>query len=428
MSDLARALLHDLAAASEHLLDEGLAPRAASKAIGAGVRGPLGVTMRLADQFWRTVPRALLELEHQPSVERETVVAVREPRRATPSRRPYDYAEHRGTLAPVMWEARQPELELPTAPLAWLVFGAERLLERLEWHRDVLDRSQAEAVRFREGTVFGREELAQLEARRVALNKIHRRTSVLLLQMYRQSPVPLRPTPRLPYPFPGGGIWRRLRSILRAVTDPSVSLPALAADLQDPDAGGADLAFLYQRWCGLKLVEALERLGLRLLLDPIPPLLLAGPIEFRAAEGTVTLLCEPRLASRKDDLHGLFVTHGESSPDLVLAANGPAGRVVYVLDPTLSRAPDALRDKAKYLDVLSVRRSRTVAGVHLPATGPDRAWAAAPLRERSCRPADWRGAHGIVPMNPLSFAPEAVTEWARDLLRESGLGGRGGAG
>jgi hypothetical protein len=412
MSDLARALLRDLAAASEHLLDEGFASRAGSTTRASGVRGPLGVTLRLAESLCRALPRALLELERLPATDRETIVAVREPRRAAPSRRPYDYAEHRGRLAPKVWESRRPELELPQEHLAWSVHGIALLLERLEWHRGVLDRAHAEAVRFREGSSYGAEELARLDARRTALDEAQRAASDLRARVQRQSATPLRPTPRLPYPFPQAPAWRRLRTTIRALADPTVHLPTLVADLHDPDATGVDLAFLYQRWCGLQLIEALQHHGLRPTSDPIPPLLLAGAIEFRSASTAVTLLCEPRLASYKRPLHGLFVTHGESSPDFVLVTPDH----VYVLDPTLSRSPELHREKAKYLDILSVARTRTVAGVRYSTTGPDRSWAAAPVAGELCRPADWRGLSGVVPMEPGGLAAGAVRSWVGDLL------------
>jgi len=416
MSELARALLRDLARASEHLLDEGFASRANSTASASGVRGPLGSTLRLSETLQRTVPRALVELERLPATDRETVVCVREPRRATPSRRPYDYAEHAGALAPVVWESRLPELELPTAHLAWLLHGTNLLLERLAWHRVMFERSHAEAVRFREGTAFGAEELARLDENRAALEDADRAAVELRSRLHRHAAVPLRPSPRLPYPFPNAASWRTLRPALRALADPSVSLPTLVADLHHPEAAGVDLAYLYQRWCGWKLVQALEQLGVRPTTDPIPPLLLAGAIEFRSPTHAVTLLCEPRLASRKRSLLGLFVTHGEASPDLVLISRSEAGHRVYVLDPTLSRSPEIHREKAKYLDVLSVHRSVVVAGVHFPSTGPDRAWAAAPIQGRACQSADWRGTHGVVPMDPLGFEEGALRGWLGDLL------------
>ncbi|MCB9903809.1 MAG: hypothetical protein H6831_05320 [Planctomycetes bacterium] len=415
MTDFARALLRDLAAASEHLLDEGFASRAGAAARIRGVRGPLGITLRLADALQRATPRALQELERLPATGRETIVAVREPRRATPSRRPYDYAEHAGALAPVVFESRRPELELPTEHLAWIAHGLALLLERLEDHRNLLDLAYDEAVRFREGSSFGDTELALLDSRRSALDVALRATADLRARLARQSPTRLSPTPRLPYPFPQTPAWRSLRTTIRALTDPAVHLPTLAADLQDPDASGIDLAYLYQRWCGLRLIETLHTLGLRPTTDPIPPLLLAGAIEFRSQDPTqppVTLLCEPRLASYKRPLHGLFVTHGETSPDFVLLSESS----VYVLDPTLSHSPELHRQKAKYLDVLSIARARTVAGVRFPTTGPDRSWAAAPIAGEACRPNDWRGASGVVPMRPGEVGRGALADWVRDLL------------
>jgi len=109
------------------------------------------------------------------------------------------------------------------------------------------------------------------------------------------------------------------------------------------------------------------------------------------------------------------LTHGASRPDLALITDDS----VYVLDPTLSRSPDLHRDKAKYLDVLSVARARTSAGVRFPTTGTDRSSAAAPLPGTSGRPTDWRGEHGVLPMEPGGVESGAIGAWVGDLLEHS---------
>ncbi|MEX1023953.1 MAG: hypothetical protein WD226_02645 [Planctomycetota bacterium] len=417
MSELALAIQRDLAAASEHLLDEGFAERRVAGAPVLGVRGPLGHTLRLVAALLGSVPRALLELERLPASRRESVIAVRVPRRAAPSRRPYDYIKHEGRLAPVVWETRQPEFELPIDALAWLAHGVDLASDRLAWHRSILERSRDEAVRFREGTSFGRDELSQLDARQLAIDEAGLALIALRRRLDRLAPARLRPSPRLPFPFPHSPAWRSTRATIRALEEPSSALASLLSDLVDPDDIGLDLGYLYQRWCGLKLVVALGELGFWPTTDPVPPLLLAGSVEFRRDGCSLMLLIEPRLASRKRAIHGLFVRRGESSPDLVLVGDSEAGPVVYVLDPTLRRTPEARAEKKKYLDVLSVRRSRTVAGVRVASTGPDRAWAAAPIDGSSCLLDDWRGDHGTIPMDPLSFESAPLAAWLTDVTR-----------
>jgi hypothetical protein len=174
------------------------------------------------------------------------------------------------------------------------------------------------------------------------------------------------------------------------------------------------LPYLYQRWCGLKLIEGLRRLDFLPRKDPLPALLLSGEVEFRKGSRRIHLYCDPRLVQGKEPIGGMRVQHGEASPDFVLTTSGPGGPRVFVLDPTLSTDPDVRRKKAKYLQLIHLMGSHTVAGVRM-LRGPTRSWAASPLSGAVCLVEDWSGAHGTIPMNPCAFEAAPLQAWLEDL-------------
>jgi hypothetical protein len=58
--------------------------------------------------------------------------------------------------------------------------------------------------------------------------------------------------------------------------------------------------------------------------------------------------------------------------------------------------------------------ARIVAGVPL-TRHPVRAWAAAPLRKRSCIVLDRTGAKGVIPMHPAGWSEAPLNAWLGDL-------------
>jgi len=222
----------------------------------------------------------------------------------------------------------------------------------------------------------------------------------------------------MPAPFPRGASWATLRSLALGLGDPLAAAVAIARELALRAEAGVDLAYLYQRWCGWRLVEGLAALGWRARTDPLPALLMSGAVEFDRDGAFLELLCEPRLASRKGSVRGVTAAVGELTPDFVLLTHGPEGLDAHVLDPTLSLDTGHRRAKRKYLRYIQIDGIRVVAGVKVIA-GPLRSWAAAPLTGTRCvlDSEDWRGSHGTVPMNPMDYRGDALLDWLRDLER-----------
>lgn len=433
MHGLAEAIRSELVEACASLLDLGI-ERATRTTLGKANRGtapagPLGHALRTADLVRRTVPRALESIELVPSAVREEVVYRRFAKAAQPSLAARDYvargpagADGSGPpLVPVLWRAREPRLEPSTQLMSWLVAGLDRLVAKLEDQRGLVEGQLDEASTFRGGSRFGGHDQATLRLRREEVLGAIESTRALRERVATLGERRGAPRPRPPHPFPRVPEWLRIRRALAELDDPRAALPSIAADMLAP-AGGVDLPFLYQRWCGWKLVRVLRELGYRTRVDPIGALLLSGAIELRALDPEaalvdVDLLVEPRLLPGKDPIGGLRSSRIEITPDLVLVARHPEGDRVFALDPTLMREkPTIASHKGKYLDAIECGHSR-VAGVRVVRRA-ERAWAAAPLDDavNYVHVGDWRGARGVVPMNPLDWNPEPLRAWLSDLL------------
>lgn len=417
MNELARAIHAELASACRHLLDEGVAPVASARA-PTGAVGPLAHVLRVTDALWATWSSALRDLEQVESGATFETVLSRLPRRAVPSRRAYDWAMVRGKPAPLVWESARPARVVPRAPLAWLLHGVEALQEELGRNAALLDGSLEEATRFREGSTFGRAELEVLEEQSASLRRAVDRAARMRHRLLALAEFNLRPSPRPPHPFPRTRAWQGVRATLRRLIDPLGALPGIARDLFGDEPTAVQLPYLYQRWCGWKVVLALRSLGFSPSGDPIPALLLSGSVEFRRGDAVVQLLCDPRLVAGKPPLGGIYVQQGEVTPDLVLTTETPRGLAAFVLDPTLRTTYEARREKARYLELVKLVGARTVAGARV-VPGPERSWAAAPI-SGGCFVDDWRGAHGTVPMHPCEYEEGPLLAWLGDLVAMRG--------
>ncbi len=414
MNRLERAVRAELSQVCAHLMDAGLEAESDCATV-LGSTGPVGYVLQTTAAWEKLLPRALDDLAQVSSGLCDEVIATRIPRRAGPSRHAYDYVRSGQTLAPLVWESRVPILEPARAPLAWLLHGLSLLHEELSQRIAVFGGALDEAISFREGSTFGAEDLHQLQLRSQELQTALDRSNRMRSVTRALAPPGLCPSRKPPIPFPRSNAWLRMRKLLRGLEQPESRLPSIARSLFVDDPRSTDTSYLYQRWCGWMLVTELRALGFSTSADPIPALLLSGAIRFLRGTQKLVLLCDPRFVRGKQPLHGISVQSGEATPDLVLTAEGVAGRITYVLDPTLSCEREARSRKRKYLRVLKVGGVRNVAGVDVLA-GPQRSWAAAPLAGAVCEVDDWRGLHGTLPMNPCDYECAPLRAWLEDFL------------
>jgi hypothetical protein len=231
------------------------------------------------------------------------------------------------------------------------------------------------------------------------------------------------PSGQPPRPFPSTPAFTSLRRLLDELRHPEDSLPWLLRELLRPGPGAVEVPFLYQRWCGVKIVEMLWEMGWESGSDPVPALFLGGCIRFAkgpAGEATggarceISLWCEPHLTLPGRHASGLHSIAKEASPDFVFVTPGPNGVDAFVLDPTMSTERAAMQEKSRYLSDLAFDGLHMVAGVPV-LHQPRRAWAAAPIRASRCELHDLEGRSGTVPLHPLEGAGRALRGWLDDV-------------
>ena len=429
MSTLAEGILDDLRSFAEELLERGLAAPGAAMA-GSGGSRTLTAILRAAETFERLLPGLLEDLELREDASRTLVHAARSPVRAQLSRRPGDYEMRDGRLLPRVWVREVPVLLPDVEPLRWALHVRDRIASDLAVAATRYEKWIDEASVNRRGeSEYARLEAEELAA--IAQRILARRESLERARgpLRRGAGRPITPRASIPATLPSAASWTGLRRLAMVVMQPAQLIGAHLAELLRSPVETADLPFLYQRWCGVKIIQTLESLGWRRETDAVGPLFLGGRVEFMRDGVPLDLWVEPRIGGAVDHPCGLRTAHAEATPDYILrtpgrsplggraqAANPDRGHDYFVLDPTLSTNATILSGKGKYLTQLTTTESRLIAGTPT-YIGPLRAWAAAPLDSPSAElfPARVLGTLGAVPMNPAAWNPRPLTAWLSDV-------------
>ena len=425
-SSLLEPLASDLRAAPSWWREPGPPP-------AGGNARPLGgsawrLTLQRIGDFGQILPRLLEELEDTGPERTTELVASRTPRRAVPSRRPQDFVGVGGNrLVPTRWLRVEPVREADPAALGWLT----HLTERLE---DQLDEAAARVSRHLDDLLaeglsttaseFARARVDSLAALREEIAAARRTLERCQVALRAVAGWSLRATPRRPWPFPGGASWSRMIDFAARIEDPRTELPRQLHLLLDAPAM-ADAPHLYERWCALMVVEAVQRAGFALAVrDPVPALFLGGRIDFTALDANdrraVRMWITPRIPPSQDadapHESGLSTNdRGEATPDIVLVgefADQPAR--AFVLDPTFNLGFIQSQHKARYRSRIAFHVPRRIAGVP-SRVPPARAWAAQPLERSGCDLRDAEGHTGVVPLHPLHRDFTGLDAWLADL-------------
>lgn len=407
----------DLRRCAGLLLDPGVAAAGVDRA-RIGVAGTIGAVLEDCRILVRLVPRLLSELGEVSSSVDTTLVASPIPRRAVPSRRLRDYVPSGNTLLPKTWYTAVPALEPDPRPLTWVLWLIERLVARLGDTRRRLDRMLSDAHRARAvESVFAQREseaLRELELRLdTAASQLRRaELSILHRGSWRLAPSGCRPEP-----YPTGAAWSTLRAISGHLSDKREFLHQTLTTLLRAPVHVADRGFLFQRWVGLKLIEALEGFGFVTEGDRVQALFLGGRLGLRREGVELDLWCDPRLVANHPHPSGLRVTRHETTPDFVLLTPGSHGKDAFVLDATLSLDLGIRSSKARYLHDLELEQQTRIAGVPVRLhSAPLRAWAAAPLRRPICDLSTPDGRSGTVPMPPSGYDSAPLRAWLQDIV------------
>lgn len=415
--DFAHTIQSDLREFSPMLLEAGLT-EVDPGSPGAG-SGPLGVLLSQVSTFAGLVPRLIADFEEQ-SRSGSEVVPVAVPRRARLSRSASDFVSHCGQVHPARFMATRSVIEKDPATLSWLLYISYLLEDKVERATGRLRKHvRGELEGRRDYTWALRKENDILRDLETALTEANGRLTRVQRRILEEGEFRLRPQPYPPRNCPTSPLFTALRLLSHELDRPETALSREFRGIVG-DQATASLPFLYQRWCGVKILHVLRLMGWVSLVDPLPALFLGGRIRFskdlpdNLGPAEMTLWCEPHLTLQGRHPSGLYSLHKEASPDFVFITPGPNGPDAFVLDPTLSSDIGVRREKSRYLTDLAFDALQLVAGV--PALHqPKRSWSASPIRATRCELLDLAGRSGTIPMHPIDFSDGALRGWLEDV-------------
>ncbi len=422
MNVFARRIADDLRGWSRELLDPGIAPAVGGSTHVGG--GQVALRLASARVLLSLIPSLLDEAEEIENPATDAIHATPSPVRARLSRRPVDYVRHEERLLPRRWQRVVPVTEPARPPLAWLLFIVEVVSSDVEAAIRRHDRLAEEAARVRGGGYWWAEsDRPALAARRQKLSTVLARLRRGAAQIRTMTPGCLRPTDRVPQPYPISRSWLSLRRQAENILDPWRHPHRGIDRLLDAPPETADLPFLYQRWCGMRLIEAFARHGFSAAGDVIGSVFVGGRITLTRPDCKLHLWVEPRLLAEKRHESGLTCVVGhESTPDFLIVTPGPDRFDAFILDATLATDDDLLIDKGRYLETLGSHDLARVADTVGGPRPPLRSWAIAPLSCPHCRilgAADRTGRRGVIPAQPLRFDPAPLAAWVTDVVRHA---------
>jgi hypothetical protein len=413
VNPLVAAMVRDLEAASPQLLEIGVDESRNSRT----TEGPLGSLVRT---FSKLLPRLLADLRHHPASTLVTTAPSYVPTREPLSRRATDYRIRDGRMLPLRWVRVE---SVPTADLQalrWLLYLCDELEKRVTERRSRVEKQFNEALRTRGGrSEHGKAVETALQDMRGALQTTSQTLERARRRIMRTSEQQIGASARTPDPVPPGEAWAAIRRLHSTRLTEEALLAAQVSEVLS-GANAADIPFLYQRWCGLKLVEGLQSLGWHPEQDVSGPLWLGGRIPFRHGHGHQLMVwVEPRLERARVHPSGFRCARGdEVSPDYLIVTPGPGGRDAFLLDPTLSTDRAALNEKGKYLTRIELGIFATLAGCPV-VRRPRLSWALSPLNGRHGHLLTSDGRVGAIPMNPDGFIIAPLRAWLTDVTRHA---------
>lgn len=412
-------MIADLAAFSGQLLAPGTSehkPRASNRTELATD----DVVLRAIERFVGMLPHLLEELEDIEDLRNQAEVRTWTPARARISHHPADWVRSARGIMPQRFVCIDPAHEPAIGALAWVLHLLEALQTELEHVQQRTRRHLEDARQSRRGTsawaVRDLGALQHLERRfefgRIALERGRR-------SIARRAGRRVLAARRAPSPYPRGRSWWRVRELAADIEDQGRTLAARIARLLDVDPEFADEPVLYQRWCGMRIVQGLEGLGWSVEGDFIGALYLAGRVAFRQGDARIDLWVESRV-TRDEHASGFACVRGaDATPDFMIVTPGAGGLDAFVLDATMSTDPEVLASKSKYLELLQGRAPAMVAGVVSGPRRPLRSWAAAPMELAHCSLTTQSGSMGIVPLHPVRWQPGPLRAWLSDIERHA---------
>jgi hypothetical protein len=415
MNPFLQKLVDDLKCFSSELLLPGL-HATQEVSTDMGTVASTTALLKSIDFLTGLLPKLVDELQTTDSTHKVMIYYTSCPKQATFSRRASDYQQDIAKrLLPAHWVCFLPVPETDTRPLRWLLY-------LLDLQYTALEKVQTRTLKYIDDSLLTQQgESSYAENDRATLLNMRSRLEEAHVKVEHARATLLRtghklvPSPSLPDPYPRSNAWLRLRRFAQHLIKPREYLPTFLHNLLHGTVEIADTPYLYQRWCGIKLLEAFESLGWRCSNDPTGALFLGGEIPLYKVDIEISLWIEPRLSKRRQHPSGFFCKEvTETHPDYLIVTPGPSGIDAFILDPTTTADLEIRQGKAKYLNTIEAMAMASVAGIPV-VRNPLRAWSAAPLHTPHCELEDSEGRTGTIPMHPLNWSPQPLLEWVRDV-------------
>ncbi|MDM8558646.1 hypothetical protein [Candidatus Parabeggiatoa sp. HSG14] len=416
MNPFIQQLVDDLKAFSSELLLPGL-HTTQQVSTGMGTVASTTALLKSIDFLTGLIPQLVEELQTTDATHKVMVHYTTSPKQATFSRRASDYQQDAAKrLLPAHWFSILPVVETDVRPLRWLI-------HLLDLQQTALDKVYKRTMKYIDDSLFtqqGQSSYAQndratLLGMRTRLDDAHNKLEHARATLLRTVRIKLVSSPNLPYPYPRSSAWQRLRRFAQQLIKPKEYLPSFLHNLLHGTVEIADTPYLYQRWCGVKLLEAFESFGWLSPNDPTGALFLGGEVRLYKAKIELSIWIEPRLSRHKGHPSGFICKEvTETHPDYLIVTPGPSGIDAFILDPTTTADMEVRQGKSKYLNTIEATSMASVAGIPL-VRNPLRAWSAAPLHTPHCELEDSEGCTGTIPMHPLDWTPQPLKEWVRDI-------------
>lgn len=417
-----RRIVEDLRHFSADLLEPGFT-EAVRGSTSDRHGSPQRTTMRAVDSLCARIPALLGELEHHERTSATSMEHTRIPWSSTPSKSPGDYVNRDGRLLPLRWLSPNFDRTVDTEPLRWLVTVISALREQLEVHSTRLGK-QVETARFARS---GDSEYAALDGRALDhmlsdLEGTKRALQQAIGSITRRVGGRVSPALRAPNPYPRTPAWQMFRRETNRYLYPEQFLGAWVGDILSEPIPVADVPYLYQRWCGLQILAACQRLGWQINGDKVGALYLGGALSLYKGGNSFRLWIEPRLSLAKATEIGWRseARTGELTPDFLFVCGELGSRDAFVLDATLSTNETLLNGKGTYRDRMIGHDLVIIAGVPV-LRRPVRSWAISPVRSRTCRLSDPFGYTGVIPLDAHSDDFSALEAWLRDVFSHIAL-------
>ena len=416
MNPFLQKLVDELKAFSSELLLPGLHGRQ-QVSTDMGTVASTTALLKSIDFLTALIPQLVAELQATDATHKVMLHYTPSPKQGTFSRRASDYQQDIAKrLLPAHWLSILPATDIDTRPLRWLVHLLDLQQTALEKVRKRTMKYIDDSLLTQQGhSSYAQNDRATLLNMRSRLDEAQAKLGHAHTTLLRTVQLKLVPSSNLPYPYPRSTAWLRLRRFAQQLIQPKEYLPSFLHNLLHGIVEIADTPYLYQRWCGIKLLAAFESLGWICYDDPTGALFLGGEIRLYKAAIELSIWIEPRLSQRKEHPSGFICKEvTETHPDYLIVTHGPSGIDAFILDPTTTADIEIRQGKAKYLVTVEAIAMASIAGIPV-VRNPLRAWSAAPLHTPHCELEDDEGRTGTIPMHPLNWSKEPLLEWVLDI-------------